>query len=450
MEQGQNSPHHWELKTLRPRKGAFLMKISPYWIQVVIAVIVFSILISIMVSILIFWVYLNPYWMQALVSTIMLSVLVIGAHFVQTLTASRMHEVLNEACGLYLHKSAFFEDAKNYVIRRQLFIKNSFGAYILPLLFLFLVIFLLSLGSYFGAEWFYKGELFRSYILGGIYTASDTMGKNELRQYQLSTIFVGTMAFLSAYIWVVYQIMYRINNNDISPFSYYLYSLHILAACLVAGILRHVIEFFPFPGGFRDFAPENFRNFILTGLGILAGVKPTLWLDTLYHEFSTRLRAALGSGDPPMKIDLASIPKFVSLQTICGLESKGNFSVESIERIREIGIDNCEKLATENPLVLWLRTPFGLQTIVDWIAQAQLIILFTPAKIQILREIGINDIFQYYTIINSDGGRAAIANELKIPDSRLLLDGSALEKMPHFAKLYQLRELMAEQSKTQQ
>jgi hypothetical protein len=62
-------------------------------------------------------------------------------------------------------------------------------------------------------------------------------------------------------------------------------------------------------------------------------------------------------------------------------------------RLMEAGVQDVQNLATANPVLLYVETPYGLLTILDWIAQAQLIVAFGGEAAADLRQIGVRTTF---------------------------------------------------------
>src|SRR5262249_8154497 len=147
----------------------------------------------------------------------------------------------------------------------------------IPIYFLVAVVFFCSLVSYFGAEFFRCENPCKptpSYVLGGAMAADPAADPIKLARFQSETVFIGTMAFLSAYVWVIGNLINRINNYDTSPITFYYLSVRILTACIVAGIARQIVAVIPLGNVLSG--PNN-EPLLLAVLGFLIGWNPSLW-----------------------------------------------------------------------------------------------------------------------------------------------------------------------------
>jgi predicted flap endonuclease-1-like 5' DNA nuclease len=88
-------------------------------------------------------------------------------------------------------------------------------------------------------------------------------------------------------------------------------------------------------------------------------------------------------------------------------------------RLMEAGVYDVQNLATANPVLLYVETPFNLMTILDWIAQAQLIVALGPNVAAKLRDIGVRTVFEI-TAMGQDELTRQMVLEKVWPDFRSL------------------------------
>ena len=82
-------------------------------------------------------------------------------------------------------------------------------------------------------------------------------------------------------------------------------------------------------------------------------------------------------------------------------------------RLMEAGIRDVQNLATANPVLVYVETPYGLLAILDWIAQAQLILAVGGSVASRLRSIGIRTIFDIPPLRISETSRKMILEHVQ-------------------------------------
>jgi hypothetical protein len=85
--------------------------------------------------------------------------------------------------------------------------------------------------------------------------------------------------------------------------------------------------------------------------------------------------------------------RFNKVTRITPLDALDGIDYATRFRLQESGIYDVQGLATYNPIMLHIETPYGIYQSVDWVAQAQLCHLVGLEKFLILRELQIRTIF---------------------------------------------------------
>jgi hypothetical protein len=363
-------------------------------------------------------------FIQAIASVVILCGFIIATTMLQQRALNRSNEVL-ATVQPKLRETALYAIAMDFLNRRRLTPPGLFSpVHAIPIWFLLMIVLFGSLLSFFGAELF-PTDTVPSYILGGALAADPQPDLVKLESYQSGTVFLLSMTFLSAYVWTIATLVVRINNFDTSPVTFYFLSVRILTSLLVAVLIRHMIKVLPDLPVIDESMPYG-----LAVLGFVIGWNPTLWIDEFMLRTADFLKQRIARQRRP---DPGDMPQNMTLSMLQGM-----LDSESA-RLMELNIDNCQKLACENAILIWLRTPYNLDVIVDWIAQAQLFLLFEPNYLENLRRAGIRDVFAYYTILLNPAARAAAQAVAGVPPDIMEQHSAVLAQDPKFTKLGELR-----------
>ena len=368
---------------------------------------------------------------QAVCSVVLLIAFLIATTVFQQRATMQVNLVLDKLPPP-IKATQLFASASRYFARRDIGNLFTSPVHAVPVWFLILVVSLCAFATYFGAEFFSKPfePKVASYVLGGAYATSE-VPLDVLNHYQSGTVFIGSTAFLGAYIWTISQLVNRINNDDMNPVTYYFMSIRILSACLVAGIARHIIEAVPYVGTHMSINVGAEKVPVgLAVLGFLIGWNPSLWINELLLKAGDFIKSQIPSQRWPERKNL---PLNLTLLMLQGMVP------DTIDRLNELNIDNCQKLASENPVIIWIRTSYTLELVVDWIAQAQLAIRFEQEALQMLRTMGIRDIFSYRAAIDDAASLKVVSANISVAEPVLVSHLQAIDACPEFARLAELR-----------
>jgi hypothetical protein len=354
--------------------------------------------------------------------SVLLGALPLLISYVQTTAKDRQLQKLNSIQGHPIAETAYYQIAVTTLKSiRPARVDDS--DYAVPIIsFCVVVMFgclIVFLGAFPEVDKLFERKTF---LLGGTYSLTES-GLGNIAQYQRTTLLIGSFAFIASYIYMLGRLLDRINNNDIYPISYYYYVARFVIAALVAMIFRHVISLFLEPG-------SNNSQATLLLIAFAIGFAPDLFIIAMLRRAFQVMKISGSQNDPEQTV----LPTNMSLLMIEGL------SREKIDRLTELGIDNAQVLASQNPLIIWPRLPYSLTLIVDWIAQAQLYRFTKENGTKALRAKGINNIYDLETALANDKCAQEIATTAGLSASAVAAHIAGLNADPSFRHLKEVRE----------
>jgi hypothetical protein len=246
--------------------------------------------------------------------------------------------------------------------------------------------------------------------------------------YRASTALIISAAFLGAYIWSINYLILRVANFDLTPLDFLRVSAHLLLTSVIAGVLRHAAH---------ATTGWDFTVAIVLLIAIMMGLFPSLGLNILVDRLppSLRIKRAVPEAN--------QIGREFPLDLIDGVDTGIKFRLANYE------INDAQNLATENPIGLYVATPYNLLEIMDWVAQAQLLITLGPSKYLAAREKTIRDIHGLLRLGATPQGAELLAQLLGVPKEVV---GAKLESIAadlHVQRLTHLRGIIASSMQAQ-
>lgn len=205
----------------------------------------------------------------------------------------------------------------------------------------------------------------------------------------LGFVFAGGILFSLGYL------MRAVTNFELGPLSFLRATTHMLMAVVTVVVLWRAAPVGPdwIPSGTLWFLAAFLFGFF-PDLGLRYAISRATWLP-LKSERTELLERARGT----------------PLEVIDGIDAWTRF------RLDEMMIMDVQNLATANPIMLYVETPFGLYECIDWIAQAQLCTIVGPTAFLALRRHNIRTIFDLERATVREGAtanlRAMIADVLE-------------------------------------
>jgi hypothetical protein len=243
----------------------------------------------------------------------------------------------------------------------------------------------------------------------------------KIAAYQRGTLLAGSIAFIGSYVYMLGRLLDRINNNDIYPISYYYYIARFVIAALIAVVLRHVFALF------------SIENAAILLVAFAIRFAPDQFITAMLRRAFQIIK--IRGNEKEIKEEF--LPPNMSLLMIEGLTR------DKIDHLNEVGIDNAQVLAEQNPFMIWPRLPYSLTLIIDWIAQAQLYLFAQEKGTQALRQRGISTIYDLFIALEDKTAAPEIATSAGLLPSAIDAYIAALRVNPSFARLKEVREKLA-------
>ena len=211
-----------------------------------------------------------------------------------------------------------------------------------------------------------------NFILSGMFNIGEavetgTLISPKLTAYQWNSGAAISAGFIGAYLFTLQYLVGRVRNYELSPISFLVAAVSLLEGTFIVAVVRHLTAH---SGSFREF----------TVIAFLLGYFPTFGIYWMIERMRVQNLKQVAPAAYKRRFVLPT-------DMIDGIDMQTKF------RLMEAGVQDVQNLATANPVLLYVETPFSLLTILDWIAQAQLIVAFGGDIAADLRQIGVRTTF---------------------------------------------------------
>ena len=261
----------------------------------------------------------------------------------------------------------------------------------------------------------------KSTLLGGMHVLQKDLSIEEIKNYQSGTLVVAAIAFIGAYLALFNRLLNQINNNDIYPISFHYYSIWLITAMTLAAVMRHFASVFNI----------NESEALLV-IALAIGAVPAPFFAAFIHWAFGQLNISGDKPDPGRD----NMPTNLNLLMIDGLAN------EKIDRLAELGVSDAAVLSCQNPLTLWVRLPYDLGLIVDWIAQAQLYVCLREEGFRKARSLQIGDIHKFVSVLSDSTAAPDLCEELSLKTSYVAPLLASLNDSPCFVRLREVKRAM--------
>ncbi len=204
-----------------------------------------------------------------------------------------------------------------------------------------------------------------------------TLVGKDAQQQAATSFLMMQAAFLGAFLWSLQHLLRRAQARDIGPTTIYRICLYMLFGMVLSIFVNHAMH------SGMDSLGQLGLDQSLPVIGFFTGYFSIEMFETV-TEWALRKKKSIANNTQPP-----------SLTVIEGI------SYDTAVRLRELWVDDAYALAHVNPIEIYLKTPFGLEQCIDWVGQAQLLLVAKGDAFLFLRSHGVRTILQLETLLRA-------------------------------------------------
>lgn len=234
---------------------------------------------------------------------------------------------------------------------------------------------------------------------------------DKLADYQARTVVIACYAFLGWFAWSLVTVFERWRSYQIFSATFFRLLTRLAVAVIAAVVLRHAYSLL-FSGD----------EIFLVVVAFACGMVPEAVVAVVLRALQ-RLQFITQNREPPEPLELTLIE---------GVTPSLRF------RMNELGIENAEGLAKANPVTLTQYLGLPLAETVDWIGQAQLLLLLKPDAYTILQGHGIRRIADFIKCVENEIDRRMLGSLMRLDDDLLRMGVANVQRSAEYRNLLEL------------
>lgn len=215
-------------------------------------------------------------------------------------------------------------------------------------------------------------------------------------------------SYAAAFIYMEQEFFRAINNFDLSPASFVEASINIVTGVATAQVF--CFGLLKLPEMYDNSVALEVTNTIALISAFAVGYFPAVAIRNLIKTSKLKDYKSVAG-------DIFDKFKAVPVEVIDGIDT------EIRDRLADFHITSVQNLATANPIMLFVETPYGVYQIMDWVAQAQLCCSVGPKALVDLWTLGVRTLFDLERVALdracSDPALLTAIGKIILPDSQI-------------------------------